>query len=222
MQAAWSEVDDGETFLPDHLDAVVAAETPDSLRDSWRVGTTDGSAGAEIAIVPWCWRGGEVLTALVDAAVDPALVIRMGEGSLYHEQDGLEGQSDVRWLATIVGARATWKSEESVSIVIDTDGLFVLHGSVPPRRLGAPPAGGAGRRSRRPGAHRPPEPVDPATRITHVELKRRPWTRAGMMSWTLTVETVDGAQARVFLTTDHQVATARAHLARVLGARFVV
>jgi hypothetical protein len=295
---------DGEIFLPDHLDAIINAETPDSLRDSWRevmstqmlIGpekvrelltegwsvvtpwsseqlggrrfvaipgraqgtlvlgdagatwmleadryrtiwwsdveaclTLDsgsrgliGAAGAEIWIVPWCWQGGEVLTDLVDAAVDPSRVVRVGEGSLSYEHEGLEGESDVRWLATILGARATWKAEESVSLVIDTDGLFVLHGAYRAddwerHQLEV-------RQADRDTLVR----IDPRNRwipqheILRVELKQRPWTRAGMRSWALTIETVDGRRERVYLTRDHQLQAARINLPAVLGARFVV
>jgi hypothetical protein len=180
-----------------------------------------GTAGAHISILPWCWQGGEVLTELVDAAVDPLRRIRVGEGSLVVEHEHLEGPSDIRWLATIVGARATWKSEERVSLVIDTDGLFVLHGTYrgddqarhqrEVRRADRDTLVRIDRRNR----------WIPQNDITRVHLKRRPWTRAGMMSWSLTIETANGARERLFLHTDDQVQMARNYLSRVLGTRFV-
>ncbi len=301
--AARARLIDGEAFLPDHFDAVIAAETPDTLRDAWRVvmptrlligreevrpRLTDGwsvltewsseqlggerftaisgrergtlvvgdagvtwildaqryrtiwwsdveacltldngrrrligSAGTEIVVVPWCWQGGEVLTQLVDAAVDPARVIRLGEGSLYYEEEGHQGPSDVRWLATIVGGRATWKSEESVSIVVDTDGLFILHGAYRAddweRHLQEVRVADRDTLVRIDRRNR----WIPQHEIARVELKKRPWTRAGMLSWSLTIEIVDGSRERVFLTREHQLTAARENLPRALGARFV-
>jgi hypothetical protein len=179
-----------------------------------------GSAGVEIWITPWCWQGGEVLTELVDAAVDPARHIRVGEGSLVVEHEHLEGPSDIRWLATIVGARATWKTDERVSLVIDTDGLFVLHGSYRGRD------NERHQREVRQADRDTLVRIDPRNRwipqhdIARVHLKHRPWTRAGMMSWTLTIETVDGARERLFLAADEQVRLARDYLPKALGARF--
>jgi len=180
-----------------------------------------GAAGYHISIMPWSWQGGEVLTELVDAAVDPSRRIRVGEGSLVVEHEHLEGPSDIRWLATIVGARATWKSDERASLVIDTDGLFVLHGT----HRGDDQA--RHRREVRQADRDTLVRIDrrnrwiPQNEISRVHLKRRPWTRAGMMSWTLTIETVNGTRERLFLLTDDQVQMARNHLPQALGARFV-
>jgi hypothetical protein len=179
-----------------------------------------GATGLHISIVPWCWQGGEVLTELVDAAVDPSRRIRVGEGSLVVEHEHLEGPTDIRWLATIVGARATWKSDERVSLVIDTDGLFVLHGTY---------SGTDQSRHRREVRQADRDTlvrIDrrnrwiPQHEITRVHLKRRPWTRAGMLSWTLTIENVDGTRERLFLFTDEQVRLASTYLPQALGARF--
>lgn len=180
-----------------------------------------GSAGAQIWISPWCWQGGEVLTERIDAAVDPTRRIRIGEGSLTVEHEGIEGPSDIRWLATITGARAGWKADERVAVVIDVDGLFVLHGgygtSEMDRHLQEV------RQADRDTLLR----IDrrnrwiPQHEIARAELKQRPWTRAGMMSWTLTIVLVDGGRQRIYLNSERHLALVRAHLPNVLGTRFV-
>jgi hypothetical protein len=179
-----------------------------------------GAAGAQIWISPWCWQGGEDLTQRIDAAVDPARRIRIGEGSLTVEHEGMEGPSDIRWLATITGARAGWKSDEQVAVVIDVDGLFLLHGAY-----------AAGELDRHLQEVRQADRdtllrIDrrnrwiPQHEILRVELKQRPWTRAGMMTWMLTVFLVDGERHRVYLTSDRHLALLREHLPKVLGIRF--
>jgi len=172
-----------------------------------------------IWVTPWDWRGGEDLTRVVDDAVDPQRRIRVGEGETsYLDPDG-DAPIDVRWLGTIAGARWTPRPQDLVSLVIDADGLFLLHGSH-----------GAGMRTHldelRSADRGTLLAIDARNRwiaqyeIGAVELRRRPWTRVGPLSWALTIRMVDGTKATIFLTTDQQLDVARKQLPRLLGSRF--
>jgi hypothetical protein len=178
-----------------------------------------GSTGSVIWVTPWDWRGGEDLTRVVDDAVDPQRRIRVGEGETsYLDPDG-DAPIDVRWLGTIAGARWTPRPQDLVSLVIDADGLFLLHGSH-----------GAGMRTHldelRSADRGTLLAIDARNRwiaqyeIGAVELRRRPWTRVGPLSWALTIRMVDGTKATIFLTTDQQLDVARKQLPRLLGSRF--
>jgi hypothetical protein len=132
-----------------------------------------------------------------------------------------QAPSDIRWLATIPGARATWKADERVAVVIDTDGVFLLHGAYSGsdrdrhmqevRRADRNTLLRIDRRNR----------WLPQHDIARATLKQRPWTRAGIRSWTLTIEMVDGDRQRVFLVRDDHAALVREYLPQILGTRFV-
>jgi hypothetical protein len=81
--------------------------------------------GEWVSLIPWCWRGGQDLTARVDEAIDVGRRIRLGEGDTQYLRDPNDPQSttDVRWLGSIVGARYRGAG---VDLVIDTDGFFLL------------------------------------------------------------------------------------------------
>src|SRR4029079_186957 len=88
-----------------------------------------GTTGLQITVSPWCWQGGEGLTALLDDAIDAARVASVGAGSLHYSDD--DERVDVRWLVTIAEARHNRHQHDYVSLVVDTDGVFVIYGNTP-------------------------------------------------------------------------------------------
>ena len=181
-----------------------------------------GTAGAMIWLTPWNWRGGEDLTRRVDAAVDPLRRIHGGEGetTVPHPNSDV-GRVDVHWLATIAGAQWKGRRRDLLSLVVDTDGVFVLHGA-------------------HAGAHKQRHLEDarsadqhtllvsdprnlwiPQSQIAEVELRRQPWTPwGGLRMWALTIWLVDGTRHSIVLTSTDQVQVARTQFPRLLGARF--
>ena len=116
---------------------------------------------------------------------------------------------------------STGISATSCRSIIDTDGIFFVHGS----------SGKAGPTTAierfGPRIVRPCWPAIPATggsrpsRSRLADLRQRPWTAVGLRTWTLTVATIDGRQHRVFLVHDEQAELARAYLPWLVGSRFV-
>ena len=89
------------------------------------VRTLLGPTGAEVQVVPWNWQGGEDLPSLVDASLEPGRLIRLGEGQTQRRENPNSAASlaDVRWLASIVGAR---QRKNKVDVLVDTESLYVL------------------------------------------------------------------------------------------------
>ena len=90
-----------------------------------------GSDGIVVSVVPWSWQGGERLTDRIDANVDRHCHIRRGEGSRLYQADTDDETTvaEVHWLGTIVGAlHRRGRERDRVDLVIDTDGIFMLHG----------------------------------------------------------------------------------------------
>jgi hypothetical protein len=179
------------------------------------------SSGSVIWIMPWNWQGGEELTELVDDAVDPLRRIRIGEGDTHYRDPDADGSPvDVRWLGTIAGARWNSRQQDHLSLVIDADGVFVLYGANGGLDMGRhlqevrsadrDTLLAIDRRNR----------WIPQYEIAIVELRRKPWTRIGMLTWSLTIRMVDATKLAIFLTTDAQVDVARTQFPRLLGARF--
>jgi hypothetical protein len=117
--ASWTSDDDRVRTV--RWDDAVCSFTWDDGRRSLQ-----GPHGEWVFIVPWCWRGGHHLTERVDAAVGVERQIRLGEGETQYLQDPRDPEShvDVRWLASVIGAR---HRGAPVDLVIDTDGFFLLH-----------------------------------------------------------------------------------------------
>jgi len=180
-----------------------------------------GAAGSMIWIMPWNWRGGEDLTRLVDDAVDPLRRIHGGEGETtvpHPNTDG--GRVDVHWLGTIAGAVWKGRQRDHLSLVIDTDGVFVLHGAHAGAHMHRHLEDARSADHDALLASDPRNRWIPQTQIAEVELRRRAWTVSGPRSWTLTIWLVDGVRHSIFLTSDDQVRVARTQFPRLLGARF--
>ena len=159
-----------------------------------------GGAGSMIWIMPWNWRGGEDLTRLVDDAVDPLRRIHGGEGETtvpHPNTDG--GRVDVHWLGTIAGALWKGRQHDHLSLVIDTDGVFVLHGAHAGAHMHRHLEDARSADHDTLLASDPRNRWIPQTQIAEVELRRRPWTRAGLRMWTLTIWLVDGVSHSIFL-----------------------
>ena len=178
-----------------------------------------GNSGSSILFVPWAWHGGDELTRRIDVAVDPRLVVRLGEGSTHYEDDD-DKVAHVRWLATVVDARLNRHQHELMSIVIDTDGIFFVHASTPL-------AGHQDRLEELRASDRDTlVAADPrnrwiaADRIVVAELRQRPWTAVGIRTWTLTITTHDGEMQRIYLMGDDQVEHTRTYFGLLLGSRF--
>ena len=177
--------------------------------------------GSMIWITPWRWQGGEDLAAVVDAAVDPLRRIRVGEGATQYVDPSLDDSPvDVRWLGTIAGARWNGRQQDLLSLVIDTDGVFVLYGA----------KGGLDMRSHlrevRVADRDTLLKIDRRNQwiaeydIVVVELRRKPWTRIGMRTWSLTIRMVDGTSSRSSSRPTSRSVSRRTQLPRLLGARF--
>jgi hypothetical protein len=145
----------------------------------------------------------------------------VGEGETQYVDPALDDAPvDVRWLGTIAGARGYGRQQDRLSLVIDTDGVFVLYGA----------KGGLDMRSHlqevRSADRDTLLKIDRRNRwisqsdIAAVELRRRPWTRVGMLTWSLTIRMVDGTKLAIFLTSDDHVDVARTQFPRLLGSRF--
>ncbi len=176
------------------------------------------NSGATVAVTPWHWQSGHDLPRLVDAAVDPQRYIRLGEGqTVFRDPDFGGSETDVRWLASLVGAS---DSRERMDVVIDSDGVFLLFGGH-----------GWDDRPRRHEVMRASDretllAVDRRNRwiaesqIEMVKLRKRPLAWLGLYKGSVTMRLRNGEKVGFYLTTDQQFNIAAKHFPRLLGARF--
>ena len=108
-----------------------------------------------------------------------------------------------------------------MSLIIDTDGIFFVHGSS--ARGGSDDRHRALRAADRESllAGDPRNRWIAAEQIQVADLRQRPWTAVGMRTWTLTIATIDGQQHRVFLVHDEQAELTRTYLPWLVSSRFV-
>jgi hypothetical protein len=177
-----------------------------------------GPTGTTVIVAPWNWQGGVGLPSFVDDYAGASRIIHMGEGITQYQQDTDDAEStvDIRWIASIVGARY---GSDRVDIVIDTDGIFLLDSRQTPSSL-------ANRMKELCSANRAellagdsrnrwiPEPE-----IDYVKLRRSRWPTAGKAKGTLILGLHDGQRFTIHLVTEQQFATARNELPNVLGPR---
>ena len=168
-----------------------------------------------MVVLPWQWQSEEIVRR-VDAGVAPEQVIRLGPGENHYGDGDDDTLTHVRWLTTIADARINRKQHDLVSLVVDTDGIFLVHGAADDQSTYFQELRAADRDTLLAG--------DPRNRwladgnIDVVELMQRPWSMVGIQIWMLTIWTVDGERHRVFLPHDDQVSAAHTHLPRLLGA----
>jgi hypothetical protein len=83
------------------------------------------SSGTQVIVSPSNWRGGEDLARRVDASIEPSRLVRYTRPEAV-ARDGDAPRADHRWLATI-SARSTTRGSDALTLVLDTDGVFVIH-----------------------------------------------------------------------------------------------
>jgi hypothetical protein len=177
-----------------------------------------GPTGAFVQIAPWNWRGGQELTSVVDASVEPSLLVRLGEGQSQYRRDPNDPDSaaDIRWLASIVGAL---KGSHRVDLLVDTQGLYVLYNpSLAPasERLKA-------LRSKDRDALLAADAHNrclPQGEIERARIAKRPLASINSVKATLTIDTKTDGSLRIHLRTDDQVRVVRGGLEQLLGERF--
>src|SRR6185503_15517698 len=89
----------------------------------------------------------------------------------------------VRWLTTIADARINRKQHELVSLVVDTDGIFLVHGAADDQSAYFQELRAADRDTLLAGDSRNRWLAD--GNIDVVELTQRAWTMVGIHIWTL-------------------------------------
>jgi hypothetical protein len=170
-----------------------------------------GPTGASVAVVPWNWRSGGQLTQLVDEATTSELRIRLGEGDVHHGDANTESLTDVRWLATIVGARI---AQRTVDVVVDIDGIFLLHGGP----LG-PGQKGLRIKETRWADHQTLLSGNESNRwiaVSNIRSAKISSRLRGM----LTIETIDDEKLKVTLASAKQIKVVKEAFERMLGDRF--
>jgi hypothetical protein len=180
-----------------------------------------GPTGTAVFVIPWNWRSSHDLTERVDAAIEEARRIHLGEGVTQYLENPDDPQSavDVRWLGTVSGAR---HGGQRVDLVIDTDGVFLLYG----RRTDDPFA------ERTQALHvedrdallaeDPRNRWIPVTEIGVVEMILRPWTRIRGVKGTARIRLRDGTKMDIHMKQQNQVQIAHDNFRRVLGPLYVV
>jgi zinc protease len=178
------------------------------------------TAGGSLVVLPWQWQSGEEIVRRIDDGVDRARAIRLGPGESHYGDGENDTLTHVRWLTTIAHARINRKRHDLVSLVIDTDGIFLVHGPAEDQAAHFQDLRAADRETLLAGDSRNRWLAD--GNIDVVELMQRSWSPVGLNTWMLTIWTADGERHRVFLPHDDQVSAAHTHLPRLLGARYVV
>jgi hypothetical protein len=85
-------------------------------------------SGNVLSVAPSCWRGGEDLVPLLEQCIDPSVHIQLHRPIPTMIRSAAV-RSDDRWLATVTragGKGARRLGSQTVSLVVDTDGIFVL------------------------------------------------------------------------------------------------
>jgi hypothetical protein len=95
-----------------------------------------GLDGVAAVLTPWNWYGGEWLTQYADHNAPADRRIPMGAGTTTFLRDGDDPASvvEVRWLASVIGAR---HQGAPLDMLVRTDGLALLYGAVPRRDIDA-------------------------------------------------------------------------------------
>jgi hypothetical protein len=183
------------------------------------VRTIVGPSGTAIILIPWNWRDGAGLTALVDSQVDGSRRIDFGEGDTQYleDEENPDSVTDVHWLASLSGVAC---DQHRVDVVIDTDGLFILFDRAlkfqGQRRLVE--LRSMDRQALLAGCDL--NRWIPSSEITGVRLSKTRFSRVQAMKATLTITTTSQEVVKVHLASDNQIKTARDALAQLLGSKF--